>query len=482
MNRKAGFVLLCAASMACMTPVPADEQPNESIEQAASYPLQLLWTDQTVSSGCPAGTNHCGYTTYICNSFAPQKSFMDPTPVGSVVKSVRVSLLGTCLQGRNYTVSLNGTTIGVVTGTGFCDCNCYPLDVFQTWDAGVPSYVYGGTNTLRVLTNPQTVTPCLYSASVTLTTLDRVVDAGPPVNFGTRLVGSNTPTRNVVLTATGDDPITINSATASPAVFSRSGPTLPVTLLKGQQATFVVTYAPLDAGTHTGSLSFLTNGPTPQPSVPLTGSAVGFGSESVIDHGTVAVGASSERVLTLTNTSPTDAVTVSMISVGGLAGADHFADAGPLPISIGPNGTHPVAVSFVPSDAGVRAATLTVTNDSPWPQWVATLTGIGLPPDAGAGGGTAGGGAAGGGAAGGGAAGGGAAGGATAGGGAAGGATAGSATARAARLRAARLRAARLQAARLRAARLRAARLQAARLRAARLRAVRLRAAAEEAK
>jgi cytochrome c len=92
-------------------------------------------------------------------------------------------------------------------------------------------------------------------------------------SFGNVQIGSNS-TLSETLTNSGGTSITISQATATGAGFSVSGLSLPVTLTAGQSKTFSVVFAPSSAGSVSGNLAILSNGPNPTLNIALSGAGV----------------------------------------------------------------------------------------------------------------------------------------------------------------------------------------------------------------
>jgi hypothetical protein len=93
------------------------------------------------------------------------------------------------------------------------------------------------------------------------------------VNFGSTPLGS-TYQQSIVLYNTGNTSVTVNNAFVIGAGFAVSTAGFPITIpVYGSQA-FTLSFTPPAAGTSTGTLSFSTNAPDPQPTATLTGTGV----------------------------------------------------------------------------------------------------------------------------------------------------------------------------------------------------------------
>ena len=100
------------------------------------------------------------------------------------------------------------------------------------------------------------------------------VTASPTtVSFGTQAVGTTSAPVTVTVTNTGNRVIKIGSASVSRSQFSYSGPSLPITLNRGQSLTASVRFAPTAAQAYSGTLTFTrNNGQTTSVGLSGTGS------------------------------------------------------------------------------------------------------------------------------------------------------------------------------------------------------------------
>lgn len=98
------------------------------------------------------------------------QSFTDPVPSGEVLKSIEISYQLACTAG-NYDVYLNNELIGQAVSPGdACSCGCgvtVPV-ISAVFETGIPGYVYGGSNTIRIDYNGNNFSPglCVYYADL----------------------------------------------------------------------------------------------------------------------------------------------------------------------------------------------------------------------------------------------------------------------------------------------------------------------------
>jgi MYXO-CTERM domain-containing protein len=142
---------------ACAPDAPPTAQPAEDrgvsrtgtvrAELTSTVP-RMLWRD-TGGAGCVCASVSGGGYSFADTSSGfnpPPKTFTDPVPAGSTVTCVQIDFGGTGC-GTQPTFLLNGTSLGQASVPNSCSCGaCDVSTVFYTNAAGVPGYVYGGSN------------------------------------------------------------------------------------------------------------------------------------------------------------------------------------------------------------------------------------------------------------------------------------------------------------------------------------------------
>jgi len=195
-------------------------------------------------------------------------------------------------QGGSFSVSVNPTSAGAITGT------------LTVQGDGGSSPVVVNLSATGVTPQPQ----LSLSASA--------------VNFGSVSVGS-TGSSSLTISNAGTADLTISLLTLSGADFGISGITTPKTISAGQNAPVTLTFAPTLAGAVSGSLTITSNDPTtPTAVVGLTGtgSSTALGQLSAnpasVNFGNVSTSSSASQLITLTNTGNA-AAQISSITVSG---------------------------------------------------------------------------------------------------------------------------------------------------------------------
>ncbi|MGA9979461.1 MAG: choice-of-anchor D domain-containing protein [Candidatus Sulfotelmatobacter sp.] len=196
------------------------------------------------------------------------------------------------------------------------------------------------------------------------------------VSFGSQTVGS-TSTLPLVLTNTRKWAVPISSLQTSGAVFSITGPALPLTLPAGQSVTFTVAFAPPSAGTSGGSI--FVQGPAVTVPLTGTGTAVVVGQLTIapaaLNFGNVTIGNSGNQALSLTAAGA--AVTISSEA----SSSAQFALTGAsFPLTIPAGQSVSLDVSFTPQTSTTASGTLSFTSNAATSTEAEPVTGTGVTP------------------------------------------------------------------------------------------------------
>jgi hypothetical protein len=202
------------------------------------------------------------------------------------------------------------------------------------------------------------------------------------LTFGRQLLGTSTPQQSVTLTNNGSAALSITSVAvtgADPGDFPETT-TCGNSVAAGGSCTISVTFKPAAIGSRTASISITDNasgspqmvtltGTGTNASASLTANSLAFGNQNI---GTTTA----PQSVTLNNTGNE---TLSITSTG-LAGANpgDFNETTNCGSSLAVGGNCTITVTFTPSAAGSRAASVVITdNASDSPQMI-TLTGTGV--------------------------------------------------------------------------------------------------------
>jgi hypothetical protein len=197
------------------------------------------------------------------------------------------------------------------------------------------------------------------------------------VNFGSVNVGSSG-SQTITLKNSGTASLTVSQATASGTGFSVSGITTPMNLGAGQSTSFTAKFAPSSAGSVSGSVSIVNNGPNSPITVSLSGSGTATApqltiSPASVSYGSVAVGSSAPQTITLTN-SGNATLTVTQATVSGVG----FSMSGAtMPMNIGAGSNASFTATFAPTSAGAASGSISVVSNAPGSPASIALSGTG---------------------------------------------------------------------------------------------------------
>jgi Abnormal spindle-like microcephaly-assoc'd, ASPM-SPD-2-Hydin len=172
-------------------------------------------------------------------------------------------------------------------------------------------------------------------------------------------------TQTIKVSNTGKDELKIFSADITGAGFSLSGLKTPTKLAAGASVNFNVAFKPTQSGTETGTMSLKTNADEVPATVNLSGTGVEqsiklTASATSLNFGTVPVSKSQTQNVTITNSGNAN-VTIMGVTASGAG----FSASGGSNVTLAPNQSVSVSVSFDPMTKGSLSGTLTVSSNAP---------------------------------------------------------------------------------------------------------------------
>ena len=264
-------------------------------------------------------------------------------PAPTVVVGGSGTLSATASSGLPVTFSSTTPTICSVTGstvTGLAVGSC----IVAANQAGNATY-----SPAPQLTQTISITPSAGLSPATLT-------------FADQLVGSTSATQTVTLTNAGTAKLTVGTITTT-ADFTHPSKTCTATLAAGSSCNINVAFAPKAAGALSGTLTVGTNGTVALsgtgfvPSASITPATYTFANQQVDTTSKV-------QTFTYSNTGLVS-ITVSSVTLSGAAAANYVIASDPCTgATLFPAATCDVGVTFTPSAANNRVATLTVTDET----------------------------------------------------------------------------------------------------------------------
>ncbi len=204
---------------------------------------------------------------------------------------------------------------------------------------------------------------CMLDASPHTSQSTGLVAGRSTMNFGTVVLGDYTVVSDTLVNSSNSG-ITISQATVAGTGFEITGPTFPLTLAVGQQATLTATFSPTSTGQPTGSIVLANNGPSPTLTLNLSAIAVVPGtlaaSPASISFGTVMVGKSQTKMETFTNAGGTN-LTISQATPSE---SDFQLSGLTLPITLKPSQTTTFNVTFTPATSGAATGSVVMQTQS----------------------------------------------------------------------------------------------------------------------
>lgn len=219
------------------------------------------------------------------------------------------------------------------------------------------------------------------------TAAGQLVITPEPMNFGNVLVGA-TGIQPITLSAAGGSVI-VSSASSSSSQFVLEGATFPLAIAAGQSATFKVAFTPQSGGMISGSLLFVSNASSsqaqisnPSAGVPLSGTGLTQGAitanATTLAFGSVQAGKSMSLPETLTNTGGS-AVTISAAYASGSG----FSLSGlSIPLTLNAGQSASFTVSFSPTSSGAASGDVSISSNSSNSNLSIPLSGTGATPGA----------------------------------------------------------------------------------------------------
>ena len=172
-------------------------------------------------------------------------------------------------------------------------------------------------------------------------------------------------TQTIKVSNTGTSELKIFGANIRGAGFSLSGLKGPTKLAAGSSMNFNIAFKPMEARGETGLVSIKTDASESPVTVDLSGTGVEqsiklTASATSLNFGNVLVSNSENKDVTITNSGNAN-VTITGVTASGAG----FSASGGSNVTLAPNQSETVTVSFNPKSKGLLAGTLTVSSNAP---------------------------------------------------------------------------------------------------------------------
>ncbi len=314
---------------------------------------------------------------------------VDPNPVQFGNRAVNTTSPPTTMTLRNLgNVNLVISNIAV-TGTNASEFALAPVSVPITVVPGANVTVSltftpaaaGGRSAILVITSNAAGSP--QSVPLSGTGLAPGFSSSQSnINFGNQNVNTATSPVVVTITNTGTGDLVISNIAVTgtnPADFSFTSAALPITVPGSGTTNVSVTFKPVAPGNRSASLSITTNATGSPHTITMSGT----GTVPVIDLNPSSINFSSQPIDTTTSTNltvknvGTGSLVISSVSISG-NNSSEFSHNAVTPITLAPGASQIIAVSFSPTQAGTRSATLTLTSNANGSPHNVALSGVGV--------------------------------------------------------------------------------------------------------
>ena len=292
---------------------------------------------------------------------------------------------------QSISISNTGTTTASITQATFSNPQfslpgaTFPMSMAtgqsSNWTVAVtPTSAGTITGTLTVLGSDGSSSATLNLSATAVTPGAQISLSSSAVQFGTVSIGS-TGNANLAISNTGGTDLSISVISITGPEFGLTGISTPKTISAGQSVPVALTFKPTAAGALSGSLTITSNDPTnPTMTVSLngTGSTAAVGQlqdvPSSLSFGSVSVGSSGTKQITLSNTGNA-AVQITSIAA---AGTGFSVNGLTVPYTLNPSATATLNVIFAPTTGGSVSGNITVISDANGSPLKIPVSGTGL--------------------------------------------------------------------------------------------------------
>jgi hypothetical protein len=340
-------------------------------------------TFSSVSAGWSAAYNP--NSVVVTFHGGTQNATISPTQL-----TFATQVINTTAKAKTITVTNNGTLALYITGITIIGPNA--AEFAKSSACGVVNP--GAKCTISVTFTPsdkgtRTATVQISddagtgTQSVPLTGVGTYLNVTPsPIAFPSQSVGTTsnpgiTVTLQNVNTTTAVNVTGVTITGTQSSFFSQNSTC--ALIAASSSCSFTVTFTPQQAIKYSATLQITEDGGGSPLKIAMSGSGTYVTlSPSPVAFGAVSVGSNSSLAVTLTNNSPTTAITVSKATMGGTNKADFSATLGSTCSSVAAaGGTCTITVKFTPKATGSRTAIMSVTDTDPGSPQSDVLTGTG---------------------------------------------------------------------------------------------------------
>src|SRR5262249_5581310 len=253
------------------------------------------------------------------------------------------------------------------------------LDISITYS---PTTAGSASGTLSFISNANnSPTTVLVVGSATSNPVAQIGVSPASINFGSITVNT-TATRTLTISNPGSATLNVTAAAVSGAAYSITGATFPLNINAGASSSMTVTFAPTTTGNQSGSITVSSNATNQISPVNLSGSATAppnpllSVSPTSWSFGQVAVGTSSSKSVTLSNTGN---ASVS-ISAANVTGGGYSVSGISFPRTVAAGASTTATINFGPTAAGNSTGSVSFVSNATNSPAVMSLSGSGFVP------------------------------------------------------------------------------------------------------
>ncbi len=195
------------------------------------------------------------------------------------------------------------------------------------------------------------------------------------LTFSSQAVGSAAPSQNVTVSNVGNQALTLNGFSMSGDYAQTSN--CPASLASNTNCVVAISFLPTQEGLRTGSMFVISNTSSANTSVSLTGTGVAgtaaltLGASGLVFNNQSVTTSSAAQTLSVTNTGNVPVAIFSALASGDYAATGCIQ-------TLNPGGACSVRVTFTPTAAGIRTGTVTIMDSTSASPHSFTLTGTGV--------------------------------------------------------------------------------------------------------
>lgn len=364
-----------ALSAGQSTPINVLFKPTSSAADSGTVAISSNALEPTTTVAL-SGTGTTTVSTSILSISPASIAFGTISVGGELTKTVQLASTGTgsvTISGMTFSgsgVSVTGLALPTTLAAGK-DANL--TVTYKPSSAGTLS------GTVSITSNASDPSEVVSLSGAATTAATATLTATPSsITFGDVVVGTEA-TQTIRLTNSGTANATVSGVTPSVAAVSVSGLTAPMTLAPGASANFTAAFKPTAASSVSGNITVTSNATDASMPIALTGTGEAAvlqitASPTSVSFGSVTVGSTNPKQVTVTNTGNVNA-SISGVTVAGTGFTLSGSGTG---VALAPGQSQTYTVDFDPTSAANDTGTLSVASNAPNSPMNVGLSGTGV--------------------------------------------------------------------------------------------------------